>query len=202
MKRTLDICLSLSGILLFALPLVLIGLAIKLTSRGPVLYWSDRVGANNQIFEMPKFRTMRVDTPEVATHLLVESRTWITPLGRFLRRTSLDELPQLWSVLTGDMSLVGPRPALHNQTDLITMRTAFAVHEVLPGVTGWAQINGRDELEIPTKVAYDAYYVEHQSVMLDINILTITALKVLRRDGVRHRDDSLETQQDVRRRAA
>jgi O-antigen biosynthesis protein WbqP len=164
-------------------PLTLLTLAVWLTSGRPVLYWSDRVGRRNRIFRMPKFRTMRTDTPEVASHLLTDRNAWLTPMGKFLRRTSLDELPQLWSILTGDMTLVGPRPALFNQDDLVALRTAHGVHELKPGLTGWAQVNGRDELPIPDKVALDAYYLKHRSVWFDLKVLAITAWKVLRRDG-------------------
>jgi len=189
-KRSFDICVSLGLGVLLAVPMALVGVLVKLTSRGPVLYWSDRVGRNNGIFRMPKFRTMRADTPEVATHLLADSRQWITPLGRFLRKTSLDELPQLWSVLVGDMSFVGPRPALFNQEDLIGLRTLHGVHELVPGITGWAQINGRDELSIPEKVEHDAYYLRNRSFLLDMTILTATVIRVLRRDGVRQADEA------------
>jgi O-antigen biosynthesis protein WbqP len=189
MKRTLDIVFASLALVVFALPMALIALAVKLTSRGPVLYWSDRVGRDNRLFGMPKFRTMRTDTPEVATHLLADARRWITPLGRFLRQTSLDELPQIWSVLVGDMTLVGPRPALHNQADLVALRTAAGVHRWTPGLTGWAQVNGRDELSIPEKVQYDRYYVAHQSLRFDLWILVLTFAKVLRQKGVRQADD-------------
>lgn len=186
MKRLLDITLALSAALLFALPLVLLALLIKLTSRGPVLYWSDRVGRNNRIFLMPKLRTMRVDTPVVATHLLADPGSFLTPIGAFLRKSSLDELPQLWCILRGDMSVVGPRPALFNQHDLITLRTAHDVHIIRPGLTGLAQINGRDELPIPDKVQLDARYVQAQSIRLDVKIIMLTVVKVARRDGIVH----------------
>jgi len=150
------------------------------------VYWSDRVGINNRIFRMPKFRTMQVDTPALATHLLSDPARYLTPVGSFLRKSSLDELPQLWSILRGDMSFVGPRPALFNQDDLIRLRTAAQVHTLLPGLTGWAQVNGRDEIPIPQKVELDAYYLQHRSFMLDLNILLLTFLKVIRRDGVSH----------------
>jgi O-antigen biosynthesis protein WbqP len=158
----------------------------RLTLPGPALYWSDRVGRGNQIFRMPKFRSMRVGTPTVATHLLTNATSHLTPIGGFLRKSSLDELPQLWSILVGDMSFVGPRPALFNQHDLIELRTAQGVHELTPGLTGWAQVNGRDELPIPDKVALDAAYLRRQSLGFDLRILWMTFVKVLRRDGVSH----------------
>jgi O-antigen biosynthesis protein WbqP len=164
----------------------LVALLVKLTSPGPILYWSDRVGRNNAIFKMPKFRTMRVDTPALATHLLTDPDHWLTPVGKFLRKSSLDELPQLWSILVGHMSIVGPRPALFNQQDLIALRTAKGVHQLRPGLTGWAQINGRDELPIPQKVEFDAYYLAHRSFLLDLRIILLTIVKVLRADGVKH----------------
>lgn len=183
MKRLVDLTGGILLALVGAVPLAALWLAVRLTSRGPALHWSDRVGRDNKIFKMPKFRTMRIDTPGVATHLLVKPTQWMTPIGDLLRRTSLDELPQLWSILAGDMSFVGPRPALHNQHDLIAARTAVGVHKLRPGLTGWAQINGRSELSIPEKVALDAYYLEHQSLGLDCKIVLITALKVLRREA-------------------
>jgi O-antigen biosynthesis protein WbqP len=186
MRRSLDFLVALFiGIILF-FPLLLIGLAIRLTSPGPIFYWSDRVGRNNQIFKMPKFRTMRVGTPALATHLLTDPRSYITPIGAFLRKTSLDELPQLWSILKGDMSFVGPRPALFNQDDLIALRTEAGVHELPPGLTGWAQVNGRDELPIPEKVRLDAEYLHRRSLSFDLRILWMTFIKVLQRDGVSH----------------
>lgn len=184
-KRFLDIVLALTTLTVAAAPMLLIALVVKLTSRGPVLYWSDRVGRDNRIFRMPKFRTMRTNAPQVATHLLTDSSYWITPVGRFLRKTSLDELPQLWSIVVGDMAFVGPRPALFNQEDLIRLRTEKGVHQLTPGVTGWAQINGRDELDIPAKVALDAYYQEHASLNFDMKILFWTVFKVLRQEGIR-----------------
>ena len=184
MKRIFDFVLSLATILLFLIPLLLVALAVRLTSTGPVLYWSDRVGRNNTIFKMPKFRTMRTDTPAVATHLLSEPDRWLTPIGAFLRKTSLDELPQLLSILKGDMSFVGPRPALFNQDDLIHLRTERGVHGLVPGLTGWAQVNGRDELPIPVKVDYDLWYLCNRSLLLDLKILLLTFLKVIRREGV------------------
>jgi O-antigen biosynthesis protein WbqP len=159
---------------------------VRLTSKGPALYWSDRVGRNNKIFKMPKFRSMRVGTPAVATHLLGNPDAYLTPIGSFLRKSSLDELPQLWSILVGDMSFVGPRPALFNQQDLIALRTEQGVHTMVPGLTGWAQVNGRDELPIPDKVKLDVAYLQRQSLWFDLRILWLTFVKVLRRDGVSH----------------
>ena len=186
MKRLFDITLALCAGLFLLLPLVLTAVAVRCTSSGPALYWSDRVGRNNRIFKMPKFRSMRVDTPAVATHLLDNPNAYLTSIGGFLRKSSLDELPQLWSILRGDMSFVGPRPALFNQQDLIELRTSAGVHALLPGLTGWAQVNGRDELEIPLKVKCDAEYLQMRSMGLDVWILWLTFLKVLRRDGVAH----------------
>lgn len=186
MKRTFDLLLASCAAMLLILPIVLVAIAVRLTSQGPALYWSDRVGRNNRIFRMPKFRSMRVGTPAVATHLLSDPKTHLTPIGSFLRKSSLDELPQLWSILTGDMSFVGPRPALFNQNDLIALRTSSGVHELVPGLTGWAQVNGRDELPIPQKVALDAEYLKKRSLWLDIKIIWLTFVKVLRSDGVTH----------------
>jgi O-antigen biosynthesis protein WbqP len=185
-KRSFDFVLALALTLALLLPIGLIALAVRLTSPGPALYWSARVGRHNCIFKMPKFRSMRIDTPAVATHLLQNPDKWLTPIGSFLRKSSLDELPQLWSILKGDMSFVGPRPALFNQDDLIALRTEKGVHELVPGLTGWAQVNGRDELPIPQKVALDAEYLQRQSLRFDLKILWMTALKVLARDGVSH----------------
>ncbi len=186
MKRVFDIFLGcLVGLVLFV-PVLLVAMAVRLTSKGPALYWSDRVGRNNVIFKMPKFRSMRVGTPAVATHLLADARSHLTPIGSFLRKSSLDELPQLWSILAGDMSFVGPRPALFNQQDLIALRTEQGVHTLVPGLTGWAQVNGRDELPIPEKVKLDVAYLRRQSLWFDMRILWLTFLKVLRRDGVSH----------------
>jgi len=173
-------------LILFALPMVLIALAVKLTSKGPVLYWSDRVGRWNFIFKMPKFRSMRTNAPQLATHQFSNPDAYLTPIGSFLRRSSLDELPQLFSVLNGDLSLVGPRPALFNQDDLIALRTKSGVHELVPGITGWAQVNGRDELPIPEKVRLDCEYLHTRSFWLDLKILAMTVLKVVRREGVSH----------------
>lgn len=186
MKRILDLALACLALLLLWLPLGVLALLVKLTSSGPVLYWSDRVGRHNRIFRMPKFRSMRVGTPAVATHLLSDPQSHLTPIGSFLRQSSLDELPQLWSILAGDMSLVGPRPALYNQSDLIALRTERGVHALLPGLTGWAQVNGRDELPIPHKVELDVEYLQRQSLWLDIRILWLTFVKVLHREGVAH----------------
>lgn len=166
--------------------MLITALAVRLTSKGPILYWSDRVGRNNVIFKMPKFRTMRTDTPAVATHLLGNPDQWLTPIGKFLRKSSLDELPQLYSIIVGDMSFVGPRPALYNQDDLIALRTKTGVHTLTPGLTGWAQVNGRDELPIPVKVEFDTYYLKQRSLSLDMRILCMTLFKVLRSEGVTH----------------
>ena len=186
MKRLFDLLLALCAAVVLALPVAVVAVAVRLTSPGPALYWSDRVGRANKIFKMPKFRSMRVGTPAVATHLLADARSHLTPIGSFLRKSSLDELPQLWSILVGDMSFVGPRPALFNQHDLIALRTQHGVHELVPGLTGWAQVNGRDELPIPDKVKLDVEYLQRQSLVFDIRILWMTFVKVLRRDGVSH----------------
>ena len=186
MKRLFDLMIALIAVLFLALPIFFIALAVRITSPGPVLYWSERVGRRNLVFKMPKFRSMRTDTPAVATHLLVNPDQWLTPIGSFLRRTSLDELPQLWSILKGDMSLVGPRPALFNQEDLIALRTENGVQDLLPGLTGWAQVNGRDEITIHQKVQLDVEYMRNRSLLLDLKILWMTAAKVLARDGVSH----------------
>ena len=186
MKRIFDLLLALAAAVVLAVPVLLVGMAVRLTSPGPALYWSDRVGRHNAIFKMPKFRSMRMGTPAVATHLLADPKAHLTPIGSFLRKSSLDELPQLWSILAGDMSFVGPRPALFNQHDLIALRTRLGVHELVPGLTGWAQINGRDELPIPDKVKLDVEYLQRQSLWLDIRILWMTFVKVIRRDGITH----------------
>ncbi len=186
MKRIFDLVLGGVAAVVLLVPVLLVAVAVRLTSKGPALYWSDRVGRNNQIFKMPKFRSMRLGTPAVATHLLGNPATHLTPIGSFLRKSSLDELPQLWSILKGDMSFVGPRPALFNQQDLIELRTAQGVHELVPGLTGWAQVNGRDELPIPDKVQLDVAYLQRQSLWFDVRILWLTFVKVLRRDGVSH----------------
>ena len=186
MKRVFDICLGCLAVLILFVPVLLVAIAVRLTSKGPALYWSDRVGRNNVIFKMPKFRSMRVGTPAVATHLLADASSHLTPIGSFLRKSSLDELPQLWSILAGNMSFVGPRPALFNQQDLITLRTEQGVHALVPGLTGWAQVNGRDELPIPEKVKLDVAYLKRQSLWFDIRILWLTFVTVLDRDGVSH----------------
>lgn len=186
MKRMLDLLLGVLVGMLLLVPLVIVATAVRLTSKGPALYWSDRVGRNNEIFKMPKFRSMRVGTPAVATHLLANPKAHLTPIGSFLRKSSLDELPQLWSILVGDMSFVGPRPALFNQYDLIELRTQKNVHTLVPGLTGWAQVNGRDELPIPQKVELDVEYLRRQGFWFDIKILWLTFLSVVRRDGVSH----------------
>jgi O-antigen biosynthesis protein WbqP len=185
-KRILDLLLGVLVGSLMLVPLVIVAIAVRVTSKGPALYWSDRVGRNNVIFKMPKFRSMLVGTPAVATHLLGNPRAHLTPIGSFLRKSSLDELPQLWSILAGDMSFVGPRPALFNQQDLIALRTERGVHLLLPGLTGWAQVNGRDELPIPEKVLLDVEYMGRQSLAFDIRILWLTFVKVMQRDGVSH----------------
>ncbi len=186
MKRVFDLLLALAAAVVLAVPVLLVAALVRLTSPGPALYWSDRVGRGNKIFKMPKFRSMRVGTPAVATHLLADAKSHLTPIGSFLRKSSLDELPQLWSILVGDMSFVGPRPALFNQQDLIALRTQHGVHALVPGLTGWAQVNGRDELPIPDKVKLDVEYLQRQSLWFDIRILWLTFVKVLRRDGVSH----------------
>ncbi len=186
MKRAFDICFALGLGVVLALPMALTALAVRLTSRGPVLYWSDRVGKFNRIYKMPKFRSMQVGTPAKATHLLENPDQWLTPIGSFLRKSSLDELPQLWCVLVGEMSVVGPRPALFNQDELIELRSQKGVDRLLPGVTGWAQVNGRDELSIPQKVAFDAEYLRQQSMAFDLKIILMTLRKVILRDGVSH----------------
>lgn len=186
MKRAMDLAIAMVASVILFVPIIVVAVLVKLTSRGPALYWSDRVGRDNQIFSMPKFRSMRVDTPAVATHLLADPKSYLTPIGSFLRKSSLDELPQLWSILSGDMSFVGPRPALFNQYDLIDLRTKEKVHHLTPGLTGWAQVNGRDELPIPDKVKLDAEYLQRRSLAFDTRILWLTFVKVLRRDGVTH----------------
>jgi O-antigen biosynthesis protein WbqP len=186
MKRFFDLIISVFALVILLAPAALVALVVRLTSEGPIIYWSDRVGRNNKLFKMPKFRTMRVDTPTLATHLMVDVEQHLTSIGSFLRRTSLDELPQLWSIITGVMSFVGPRPALFNQYDLIKLRTEKGVDKLVPGLTGWAQINGRDELLIPVKVGLDLEYKKHQSFWLDLYILWKTFLKVFQGDGVSH----------------
>lgn len=186
MKRLFDFTLSLIAFILLAIPMLITALLVRLTSKGPTLYWSDRVGKDNMIFRMPKFRTMRIDTPAVATHLMNNSGQYLTPIGNFLRKSSLDELPQLFSIVKGDMSFVGPRPALFNQEDLVALRTQKGIHVLVPGLTGWAQINGRDELPIPVKVEYDEYYLKYRSFFFDLRILFMTFLKVLLKEGIAH----------------
>lgn len=186
MKRIFDLVMSLILIVILFIPMLIIALLVKLTSRGPIFYWSDRVGINNTIFKMPKFRTMRMNTPSVATHLLENPERYLTSIGKFLRKTSLDELPQLFSILKGDISFVGPRPALFNQNDLIDLRTKKGIHKLVPGLTGWAQINGRDDLPIPVKVEFDEYYLHHRSFIFDFKILTLTFFKVICGEGVKH----------------
>lgn len=186
MKRVFDLLLGLLAALILFVPILLVAMAVRLTSKGPALYWSDRVGRNNVIFKMPKFRSMRVGTPALATHLLTDVHSHLTPIGSFLRRSSLDELPQLWSILVGDMSFVGPRPALFNQQDLIALRTEQGVNTLVPGLTGWAQVNGRDEVPILQKVVLDTEYLNRQCFWFDVKILWLTFLKVFLREGVSH----------------
>jgi O-antigen biosynthesis protein WbqP len=186
MKKIFDFLLSLCLIIVLSGPIFIIAVLVRLTSRGPALYWSHRVGVRNKIFKMPKFRTMHIDTPAVATHLLKEPDVYLTPIGHFMRKTSLDELPQLWSVLKGDMSFVGPRPALFNQDDLIKLRTEKEISKLQPGITGWAQINGRDDIPIPIKVLYDEYYMKNQSFFFDLKILWKTFFQVIKKEGVTH----------------
>jgi O-antigen biosynthesis protein WbqP len=186
MKRLFDMISSSLLLILFAVPMALIALAVKLSSKGPVLHWSDRVGRSNCIFKMPKFRSMRVDTPQLPTHLLLVPAVYLTPIGSFLRRSSLDELPQLWSILAGDLSFVGPRPALFNQDDLVALRTKRGIHMLVPGLTGWAQVNGRDELPIPVKVQFDYEYLQRRSFRFDLQIIGMTVKKVLRSEGIQH----------------
>jgi len=185
-KRVVDLFFAIISIMILSVPMLLIALCVKLTSKGPILYCSNRVGINNTIFRMPKFRTMRCNTPEVATHLLNNPEKHLTSIGSFLRKTSLDELPQLFTILKGDLSFVGPRPALFNQTDLIAMRTARGIHKLMPGLTGWAQINGRDDLAMIKKVALDEDYLNWRSSAFDLKILVLTFFSVLRSDGIKH----------------
>lgn len=196
LKRAFDLSIAITAAIVLAIPMLVIAALVRLTSPGPALYWSRRVGRNNEIFLMPKFRSMRTDTPQLATHLLTDSDKWITPIGRLLRVTSLDEAPQLYNVFRGDMSFIGPRPALFNQDDLIALRTSCGVSQLLPGLSGWAQINGRDELSIPEKVRFDEYYLHHQSLAMDMKIMLLTIFKVLRRDGI------VQAGQEQHRRAA
>jgi O-antigen biosynthesis protein WbqP len=185
-KRCLDLILVLLASLVLVWPMLLLGAAVRITSKGPALYWSQRVGQHNSIFLMPKFRSMRIETPAVATHLLERPEQWLTPIGSFLRKTSLDELPQLWCILKGDMSFVGPRPALFNQHDLISLRTEYGVHALVPGLTGWAQINGRDEISIVEKVQFDTQYLKEMKTSFDLMILWRTFLQIIRSKGVSH----------------
>ena len=186
MKRIFDFTMAFGALVFLSVPMLIIAVLVRLTSRGPALYWSDRVGINNRIFRMPKFRTMRVDTPAVATHLMKDPDVYLTPIGSFLRKFSLDKLPQLYSVLKGDISFVGPRPALYNQDDLVELRTSKGIHKLIPGITGWAQVNGRDELPIPIKVQFDEYYLKNRSFFFDLKILWMTFVKVVKREGVSH----------------
>lgn len=185
-RRCVDILMAFFLLLVLAPALLILAILVKATSRGPVFYLSDRIGRNNQVFKMFKFRTMRVDTPPVATHLLKDPGCYLTPVGSFLRRLSLDELPQLLNVIRGNMTFVGPRPALFNQDDLVALRTTRGVQALLPGITGWAQVNGRDDLPIPVKVEFDSYYLKHKSFLFDLRILFLTVAKVLKKEGVTH----------------
>lgn len=185
-KRACDMVMSLIAGMIFLFPMLLIAVIVRVTSKGPVIHWSKRIGQNNKLFLMPKFRSMNLDTPQVATHLLSANENYFTSIGRFLRATSLDELPQLWSVFLGDMSLVGPRPALFNQDDLKELRTQYSIHTLRPGVTGWAQINGRDDLPVPIKVKFDREYLEKKNLLFDFKILFLTVFKVLKSEGVKH----------------
>ncbi len=186
MKRTFDLILSSILLAILIIPMLIIAAAIKLFSSGPAIFWTERVGVNNRIFKMAKFRTMKLNTPQVATHLMKNPQIYLTSIGQFLRRYSLDEIPQLFNIIKGDMSFVGPRPALFNQDDLVTIRTKKNIHTLIPGVTGWAQVNGRDDLPIPIKVSFDEYYLNHRSFVFDFYIILLTALKVIRKGGVQH----------------
>ena len=186
MKRIFDLILALVLIVLFSIPMLVITALIKLMSKGPAIFWTDRVGANNRIFKMAKFRTMKLNTPQVATHLMKDPEDYLIPCGELLRKYSFDELPQLFNILKGEMSFVGPRPALFNQNDLVELRTKKNIHTLIPGVTGWAQVNGRDDLPIPVKVSFDEYYLNHRSFAFDLYIILLTALKVIKREGVQH----------------
>lgn len=186
MKRAFDLVVAGSALIVFAVPMLVMAVAVRATSKGPAIYWSDRVGRDNRLFRMPKFRSMRIETPAVATHLLSDTSAWLTPIGGFLRKSSLDELPQLWSILVGDMSIVGPRPALFNQDDLIALRTQHGVHRLRPGLTGWAQVNGRDELPIPEKVKLDVEYLQKRSFALDLRTIWMTVGKVIRAKDISH----------------
>ena len=186
MKRLFDLVLATCAAVLLLIPIILVALSVRLTSQGPVLYWSERIGKDNRTFRMPKFRSMRVGAPAVATHLMKDPALFLTPIGSFIRTSSLDELPQLWSIFMGDMSFVGPRPALYNQDDLVALRTRYGVHELVPGLTGWAQVNGRDDLPIPRKVQFDVEYLQRKSLRFDLYILWLTVVRVIRRHGVSH----------------
>jgi len=186
MKRLFDIVFAITALLVLGIPMLIIALLVKITSKGPIFYKSDRIGRNNIVFSMYKFRTMKTGTPPVATHLLYNPENYLTPMGNVLRKTSIDEIPQLINIIKGDMSFVGPRPALFNQDDLISLRTEKSIHELKPGLTGWAQVNGRDEPPIPKKVELDAYYMTNQSLLLDLRILFLTLLKVIRKEGISH----------------
>ena len=186
MKRTFDLILAAFASIVLLIPALVVAILVHLTSRGPILYWSARVGRNNRVFEMPKFRSMQIGTPEVATHILSNPDKYLTPIGSFIRRSSLDELPQLWSIIVGEMSFVGPRPALFNQYDLIALRTQYGLEKLVPGLTGWAQVNGRDELPVEKKVDFDMEYLKRQSIFFDIKIIFLTALRVIQRDNVIH----------------
>lgn len=186
MKRSVDVILALVILCIFSPLMIVLAILVKLTSSGSVIHWSDRIGRGNALFRMPKFRTMHIDTPELATHLLNDPDRYLTSIGKFLRTSSLDELPQLYNIITGDMSFVGPRPALYNQDDLIALRTQKGIHQLVPGITGWAQVNGRDDLSISSKVSYDEYYMKHQSIFFDLKILWQTIFKVVKKDGVHH----------------
>jgi O-antigen biosynthesis protein WbqP len=185
-KRSVDVILALVILCIFSPLMIVLAILVKLTSSGSVIHWSDRIGRGNALFRMPKFRTMHIDTPELATHLLNDPDRYLTSIGKFLRTSSLDELPQLYNIITGDMSFVGPRPALYNQDDLIALRTQKGIHQLVPGITGWAQVNGRDDLSISSKVSYDEYYMKHQSIFFDLKILWQTIFKVVKKDGVHH----------------
>ena len=186
MKRLFDLLLAIFATFILLIPIIVVAILVKLTSKGPIVYWSNRVGRNNVIFKMPKFRTMQINTPALATHLLTNPDQYLTSIGSFLRKSSLDELPQLWSILRGDMSFVGPRPALFNQDDLIALRNEQNVQTLMPGLTGWAQINGRDDIPIPQKVGFDVYYLQHRTFWLDIKIIFLTFVKVIKRDVIKH----------------
>jgi len=186
LKRVFDIFISLIAGMIFIIPMILVGLAVALSSKGPILYWSRRLGRNRVVFNMPKFRTMRTETPVLPTHLLPDAHSFLTPIGSFLRKSSLDELPQLWCILKGEMSFVGPRPSLESQSDLNDARAAAGVHWLLPGLTGWAQVNGRDELPTQQKVALDVEYLQKKSFLFDVKIILLTLWKVVKGDGVKH----------------